>query len=103
MKINELNIKQSSVELEAEISEIKDERTFEKFGKENRVATAILKDETGTIKLSLWNDQIELATHAKEQGKKLRVSNGYVNEWQGEPQLTAGKFGKLEVIEEEKE
>ena len=30
-------------------------------------------------------------------GSKVKISNGYVKEFQGEPQLTAGKFGKLEV------
>ena len=31
-------------------------------------------------------------------GDKIKVTNGYVNEFQGEMQLTAGKFGKLEVV-----
>ncbi|MCH8329227.1 MAG: hypothetical protein IIB81_02445, partial [Nanoarchaeota archaeon] len=30
-------------------------------------------------------------------------TNGYVSEWQGEPQLTTGKMGKLEIVGESKE
>ena len=28
----------------------------------------------------------------------MHLTNGYVNEWQGEMQLTTGRMGKLEVI-----
>ena len=30
---------------------------------------------------------------------KVKITNGYVSEFQGELQLTTGKFGKLEVLE----
>ncbi len=64
------------------------------MGNSGRVATATAKDDTGEVKLSLWNDEIDLV----KKGIKIKISNGYVNEFQGEMQLTAGKFGKLEVI-----
>ncbi len=32
-------------------------------------------------------------------GDKVHITNGYVSEFQGEKQLTTGKFGKLEVVE----
>ena len=31
---------------------------------------------------------------------KIKITNGYVNEFQGESQVTAGKFGKLEILGE---
>jgi replication factor A1 len=43
--------------------------------------------------LTLWNQDIEKV----KQGDTVRITNGYVNEFQGEKQLTTGKFGKLEV------
>src|SRR3989338_4056844 len=67
---------------------------FEKFGRSGRVATAVAKDETGDIKLTLWNDQIDQV----KAGDKVHITNGYVSEWQGEKQLTTGKMGKLEVV-----
>lgn len=69
-------------------------REFEKFGKAGRVSTAIAKDETGDIKLTLWNDDIDKV----KAGDKIHLTNGYVNEWQGEMQLTTGRMGKLEVV-----
>jgi ssDNA-binding replication factor A large subunit len=61
-----------------------------------RVADAMLKDDSGTIKMSLWNDD---ATRFKA-GDKIKITNGYVNEFQGDKQLTAGKFGKIEKLGE---
>ena len=34
---------------------------------------------------------------------KIRITNGYVSEFNGIKQLTPGKFGKMEVISNEKE
>jgi len=31
--------------------------------------------------------------------QKIKISNGYVKEWNGELQLSAGKYGRLEVLE----
>ena len=94
MGISELKAGQGNVVVEGEIVEISPPRTFEKFGKSGKVANAVLKDDSGTIKLSLWNEQVDLVA----VGKHVRISNGYVSEWKGEIQLSTGKFGKLEVI-----
>ncbi len=96
MKISELRINQGNVEVEGTIKEIGDTRSFNKFGKQLSVANAILKDDSGSIKLTLWNDDI---IRFKNRDK-VKVSNGYVNEFQGEKQLTSGKFGKMEKIGE---
>jgi len=56
-----------------------------------------LQDDSGVITLTLWNEQAD----EFQVGDNVKVSNGYVNEWQGEKQLTAGKFGKLEKVEGE--
>ena len=55
----------------------------------------MISDASGTIKLTLWNEQIDQLN----VGDKIKITNGYVNEWQGEKQLTTGKFGKMEVLE----
>ncbi len=93
--IKDLEVKQGNAELIAEVVEVGAAREFNKFGKSGRVANARLKDETGEIKLSLWNEQIDLV-HA---GDKVHIKNGYVSEWQGEKQLTTGRLGTIEVVE----
>jgi len=99
MKISELTIRQGNVEVEGTIKEIGEVRSFDRFGRQIRVADAILEDDSGTIKLSLWNEDIDNF----KTGDKVRIVNGCVNEFQGEKQLTSGKFGKLEKVGEGEE
>ncbi len=92
--IKDLQIRQSEVDLVVEIVEVGEVKEFSKFGKTGKVATAKVKDESGDINLSLWNEQVDMV----KPGDKVHITNGYVNEFQGDPQLTTGKFGKLEVV-----
>ena len=94
MKISELEKGKTGVEVEGTIKEIGDVRSFDKYGRTLRVANAVLTDDSGEVKLTLWNDDIEKV----KQGDKVRITNGYVNEYQGEKQLTTGKTGKLEIL-----
>lgn len=99
MKISKLTARQGNVDVEGTIKEIGDVKTFNKFGRELRVADAVLEDSSGSIRLSLWNDDADRF----KVGDKVKIVNGYVNEFQGEKQLTAGKFGKMEKIGEGEE
>tara|TARA_Y100000034_G_C6787089_1_gene352149 strand:- start:12 stop:446 length:435 start_codon:yes stop_codon:yes gene_type:complete len=95
-KISELTVRQGNVDVEGTIKEIGEIKNFNKFGRELRVADAILEDDSGTVKLSLWNNDVEKF----KAGDQVKITNGYVNEFQGEKQLTAGKFGKMEKLGE---
>jgi len=99
MAIKDLKIRQGNVDIVLDVVDVGEVREFEKFGRSGKVATAIAKDETGDIKLSLWNEQVDDV----KPGDKVHIINGYVSEWQGEPQLTTGKMGKLEIVGESKE
>ena len=94
MQIKDLKPKQGNVDIVVDVVDIGVPREFEKFGKPGKVATAIAKDETGDVKLTLWNEDIEKVN----AGDKVHLTNGYVNEWQGEMQLTTGRLGKLEIV-----
>ena len=93
MFIKDLQPRQTNVDVEGEVLEISDVREFSKYGRQGKVANAIIKDGTGKVKLSLWNEQIEKV----HPGDKVKIQKGYVGEFQGELQLTTGKFGTLEV------
>jgi replication factor A1 len=94
MQVKDLQIRQGKVDLELDIVDVGEIRSFEKFGKQGKVATAVAKDESGDIKITLWNEDTEKV----KSGDKIKITNGYVSEWQGEKQLSTGKFGTLEVI-----
>ena len=94
MDIKDLKPKQGSVEITAEVIDKGEVREFNKFGKEGRVCNAKIKDASGEVALTLWNEQIDQVN----VGDTVHITNGYVNEWQGDSQLTTGKFGTLEVV-----
>ena len=93
MAIKDLQPRQGKVDIVIVVSEKGDVKEFEKFGKKGRVCSAKAKDASGEIILSLWNDQIDKVN----VGDTIHITNGYVSEFQGEKQLTTGKFGNLEV------
>src|SRR3989344_3069743 len=94
MQVKDLKPRQGSVDIILDIRSVEPPREFQKFGKPGRVANAKGRDETGEIKVTLWNEDIDNV----KTGDKIQITNGYVNEWQGELQLTTGRLGKLEVI-----
>lgn len=94
MNISELKPGTGSVNLEVEVVSVETPREINKYGRKLRVANVTIKDDSGTITLVLWNEQIDKV----KEGMRLKIENGYVNEWQNTPQLTLGKFGKMTVL-----
>jgi replication factor A1 len=83
------------VSIEAKVVEKSDTREVtSKFKNETyKIADAQIADETGTIKLTLWNEQIDQVN----VDNIVKVENGYVTSFRGEIQLNVGKYGKLTV------
>ncbi|MBW2981096.1 hypothetical protein KY360_06800 [Candidatus Woesearchaeota archaeon] len=96
MEIKDLQIRQGNVDITVDVVDVSPPREFQKFGKAGRVASAKVRDASGEVTLTLWNEQIDQV----KAGQKIKITNGYVSEWQGEPQLTTGRMGKLEVVGE---
>jgi replication factor A1 len=94
MKLIELKPGQGKVDVEVLVKSKDATREFEKYGKQLRVANAIVSDDSGEIKMGLWNEDIDKV----KVGDKIKVTNGYVSEFNGIKQLSAGKFGKIEVV-----
>ncbi len=84
-----------NVSVEAKVVEKSEAReVLSRFKDETyRVATAIIADETGKIKLTLWNEQINQVS----VNDAVKVENGYVTSFKGEIQLNVGKYGTLTV------
>jgi replication factor A1 len=57
------------------------------------VADVVVSDETGTIKLTLWNEQIDQV----DVGNSVKIENGYISSFRGEIQLNVGKYGTMTV------
>ncbi|MCL5680261.1 MAG: OB-fold nucleic acid binding domain-containing protein [Candidatus Marsarchaeota archaeon] len=95
MKISDLKAGTGNVNITATIIQKEEPReVVNKFGKRLMVANITLKDESGTINMSLWGNDINTV----KVGDKVELSNCYVNEFRGTPQLSTGKFGKIKVL-----
>ena len=94
MAIKDLEPKTGNVNLEVDVVEKGEVREFQKFGRPGRVCTAVVQDESGKCNFSLWNEQVDQVN----VGDRLKLTDGYVNEWQGEKQLTTGRNGKIEIL-----
>ena len=93
-KVKDLQAKQGNVTIELDVLDVGPAREFQKFGKPGRVSTAMAKDDSGDVKMTLWNEEID----SIKPGDRIQLTNGYVSEWQGELQVSTGRFGKMEVI-----
>ena len=87
------------INLKAKVIEVsKPNSVFTRLGNYNIVATANVNDETGTIQIPLWNEQINLVS----SGDTIQVKNAHVTTFRGEPQLRVSKGGRLSVIKKGK-
>ncbi len=93
MQVKDLQPKQGNVDITLEVTEKAEPREFEKFGKPGKVCNAKGKDETGTVTVTLWNEDVDKVN----VGDKITIKNGWVSEWQGDLQLSTGRFGQMEV------
>jgi len=93
--IKDLQDGMKRVSVEAKVVEKGDVREVKSKYKDEtyRIADAVVADETGSIKLTLWNEQIEQVN----VGDNVKIENGYVTSFKGEIQLNVGKFGKMTV------
>ena len=95
MNIGELRDGAKRVNIEARVIEKGNAREVQSRYKNETylVASAVVSDDSGSIKLTLWNEQIDQV----QVGDKIRIENGYVTSFKGETQLNVGKFGKLTI------
>jgi replication factor A1 len=95
LKIKDLRDGMKRVSVEAKVVEKSDTREVQSRVRNQtyKVADAVIADETGSIKLTLWNEQIDQVN----VDDVVKIDNGYVTSFRGEIQLNAGKYGKLTV------
>ena len=95
LKIKDLRDGMRRVDVEAKVIQKSDTReVHSRDGNETYlVADAMIKDDTSTIKLTLWNEQIDQVN----VNDNIKIENGYVTSFRGEIQLNVGRYGKLSI------
>lgn len=96
MQIKDLKNGMRAVTVEASVVSVSEPRTVNlRDGGTAKVADCLIQDDSGQIKLSLWEDHIAMV----KAGSKISIENGYTNSFKGENSLNVGRYGKLKVIE----
>jgi replication factor A1 len=92
VKIKDLTPQSKRVDVVAKVLEVSEPKDIPgKFGNSRKVAEATIADETASIILSLWDNQI--GTIAKDD--VVEIKNGYVSLVRGHMRLNVGKYGQL--------
>jgi replication factor A1 len=96
LRINNLKAGMKRINVKARVLEIpKSKIVYTRFGTMAYVSNALVADETGSIRIGLWNQQINTIS----EGDLINIKNGKVASFRGERQLRIGRHGSLSVIE----
>ena len=96
MKIKDVNSNVKWVNLKAKVIKKPIPRTvYTRYGNNPLgLSTSTISDDTGSIKMPLWNNQINMVSI----GDTIEIENGRIKTFRGELQVSVGKAGKLKVI-----
>jgi hypothetical protein len=94
--IRDLRAGMNHVSLKAKVLEVtQPKHVVTRYGNLASLAKALIADETGKIKLCLWNEQIDSVA----AGDIVQIENARTSMFKGERQLSLGKRGIVNNIE----
>lgn len=73
------------------------EVTSKEDGSAHKVAEALVADDTGSVYMTLWDDDVDEV----EEDQVLRLNNAYMNTFKGSLRLNIGRYGSRETLEED--
>jgi len=93
-KIKDLRVGMKKVNLRVKVLQIPEPNVVHtRSSIEARVANVLVGDETGTMRMSLWNEQINMVS----EGDVVEIRNSKVASFKRELQLRIGRNGSLKV------
>ncbi|WP_053947188.1 single-stranded DNA binding protein [Halolamina sediminis] len=102
--VEELSMGLSDVTLVGKLLDVDDQyRTFDRDdGTEGRVGNVAIGDETGRIRVTLWDEATDLLEEL-DADEVVEVVDGYVRERDGDLELHVGSRGTIEAVDEDVE
>ena len=96
VSIGELKVGMKNINVKGKIVEKgESSEVYSRYGYVHRASFAKISDHTGSIRLILWNEQID----GISAGDTVKIENGYVSQFRGIDQLNIGKRnGKISVV-----
>jgi len=85
----------SSVNIKVKVSEISEPKQITTgTGIEREILEVEVKDETGAMKLVLWDEKVI----PLKVGDILQIENGFVTSFKGEWRINVGKYGEVAKV-----
>jgi ssDNA-binding replication factor A large subunit len=103
LKIENIVPEMRKVQLKARVLSVSDLNTFERDDDEEdgKVQNIVLGDDTGTIRVTLWDEQTQIAEKIDE-GDAIEMSGAYtVEDNQGNAELRLGDEAQVKMADEE--
>ena len=98
--IEDLSLGLSDVNCKGLVLDTESVRTFDRDdGSEGRVANLVIGDETGRVRVTLWDEMTNRVTEI-DPGTAVEVVDGYVRERDGDLELHVGDRGAVEELDE---
>ncbi|MFQ5918456.1 MAG: single-stranded DNA-binding protein [Thermoplasmata archaeon] len=98
VKVDELTPASKNADVTVKVLSLGERKTIDsKFGGSRDLVEATVGDETGTVILTLWGDQID----GVSQDDILEIDNGYVSLVRGHMRLNVGKYGSFKRSDQE--
>lgn len=94
MKASKVKPGMRNLDMELKVIEIGEINEFENEKGEGRVATAGCEDDSGEVKVSLWDEDIDRVN----EGDLIRIEGGYSRLFKDEVHVSSGKYGELKVL-----
>jgi replication factor A1 len=95
LQIKDIDAKVRCVNLKAKVVGKSIPRyVFSRFGNALTLSTATISDGTGSMRMSLWNAEIDRVSI----GDTVQINDGRVRTFRGELQVSLGRKGRLQVV-----
>ena len=99
MNVSDIKPGMKRIDVTVEVAEVYPVRevTSRKDGSKHTVEEVLVGDESGSIILSLWDDDVGKL----KEGDVIKIENGYTTVVRGSMRLNVGRYGKIEVVDED--
>src|SRR3989338_1667093 len=77
LKVNQVQAGLNSVNLLAKILNINEIKTFQKESRQGRIGSLFVGDETGTIRIVIWDETLISLIKDMKQGDIIKINNAY--------------------------
>jgi len=95
--IVDLSVEMRDVDIEGKVAKVFPPTSFEREGKQGKVQNIVIGDESGTVRVTFWNEDVEKVKDLQE-GDVIRIQHGYVKEgFRGGVEYHAGRRSDIQI------